>query len=549
MKNICICLSGYSFSLYNTIQYLNKYSSNELNIKLYIFSEYSEIYNKLKNSNVEKKVLSNWKKNRELNCNIINDLCIKEDIDLILLSFNYILCGKLLKNFSNKIINFHPAILPSFKGFNATKKAYYRGCKYIGCTSHFIDEKMDEGIYICQAIINVTNNDTYESLSKKKYLLWSILHINTILLFIRNKIIFTGTNLLKYKDVIYINPEINPLLDNLNLDRLKNIISYMCSPKYPLYGKNLNKYVNDKLLKKDIISKNNYNKLLRGDIVSKNIYNKLVTKINVLKNKNIIPKIEVIIIGNRQDSNLYVKLKKKKCDELGIICSVNKFKESVTEKNICELIDKFNVDDNVHTILVQLPLPTHFNTNKIINKISIFKDVDCLTDLNFGKIITNNNPIFYPCTAQACIEILDFYNIQIRGKIITIIGCSNLVGLPLSLLLLHRKCTPIICHTETPNIISLTKQADILITACGQTEMIKSEWIKKDCIIIDIGINKKIDLSKKKGYSIVGDVDFNNVINKVDKITPVPNGVGPMTICILMMNIIKSVFEINNINF
>ena len=109
------------------------------------------------------------------------------------------------------------------------------------------------------------------------------------------------------------------------------------------------------------------NKLLRGDIVSKNIYNKLVTKINVLKNKNIIPKIEVIIIGNRQDSHLYVKLKKKKCDELGIICSINKFKESVTEKDVCELIDKFNIDSNVHAILVQLPLPIHFNTNKIIN--------------------------------------------------------------------------------------------------------------------------------------------------------------------------------------
>tara|TARA_B100000927_G_C16389593_1_gene438777 strand:- start:9 stop:914 length:906 start_codon:yes stop_codon:yes gene_type:complete len=290
-------------------------------------------------------------------------------------------------------------------------------------------------------------------------------------------------------------------------------------------------------------------KLLNGKIVSEKIYSDLDYKINVLKKSNIVPRIEVILIGNRDDSELYVKMKQKKCEKLNIICSINKFKENVSQDEIIIMINKFNENKCVHGILVQLPLPSHLDTHIILNKIHYLKDVDGFNDINIGKLTSKNNPIFYSCTACGCIEILDFYNINISGKIITIVGCSNVVGLPLSLLLLHRNATPIICHSLTPNLINLTKQADILITACGQTEMIKNDWIKKDCIIIDVGINRKNDPTKKKGYRTVGDVDFDDVKDKVSYITPVPGGVGPMTICILLNNIVKSAFINNNLNF
>ena len=291
------------------------------------------------------------------------------------------------------------------------------------------------------------------------------------------------------------------------------------------------------------------NKILNGKIVSEHIYNKLNKKIDLLKKENIVPKIEVILIGDRTDSELYVKMKQKKCEQLNIICSINKFNNNCNQNEILNLINKFNNDKNVHGILVQLPLPNHLDTNIILNKINYLKDVDGFNDINIGKLTSNNNPYFYSCTAQGCIEILDFYNIKISKKIVTIVGCSNVVGLPLSLLLLHRNATPIICHALTPNITNLTRQADILITACGQTEMIKNDWIKKDCIIIDVGINRKTDPTKKKGYKTVGDVDFNDVKDKVSYITPVPGGVGPMTISILINNIVKSAFISNNLDF
>ena len=290
-------------------------------------------------------------------------------------------------------------------------------------------------------------------------------------------------------------------------------------------------------------------KILNGKLVADNIYNELNYKIDLLKKSNITPRIEVILIGNRSDSELYVKMKQKKCEKLNIICSINKYEENCTQIEIINLINKFNKDKYVHGILVQLPLPIHLDTNSILNEINYLKDVDGFNDINIGKLTSNNNPNFYSCTAQGCIEILDFYNIKISGKIVTIVGCSNVVGLPLSLLLLHRNATPIICHSLTPNLINLTKQADILITACGQIEMIKNDWIKKDCIIIDVGINRKNDPTKKKGYRTVGDVDFDDVKDKVSYITPVPGGVGPMTICILINNIIKSAFINNNLNF
>ena len=233
-------------------------------------------------------------------------------------------------------------------------------------------------------------------------------------------------------------------------------------------------------------------------------------------------------------------MKQKKCRELGIFSKLIKFEEDVSENEIIKIIDDLNNDDKINGILIQLPLPKHLNENNILSTVKLSKDVDGFHFENIGRLAVDKNPLFIPCTPKGCLEILDRYKIELCGKNICILGASAIVGLPLSLLLLYRNATVTICHAKTKNIENITKRADILISACGRTEMVKKDWIKDNCIIIDIGINSKPDTSRKLGYRLVGDVDFNDVKEKAEYITPVPGGVGPMTIAMLMKQTIES---------
>jgi 5,10-methylene-tetrahydrofolate dehydrogenase/methenyl tetrahydrofolate cyclohydrolase len=280
--------------------------------------------------------------------------------------------------------------------------------------------------------------------------------------------------------------------------------------------------------------------LLNGKLVSNILLEKLKSRVQALYSKNIIPGLGVIMVGNNIASKTYVNMKRKKCESLGIYCNVKTFEDDVSEEVVKSQIQLFNENDNIHGILVQLPLPSHMNTNSVLDCVSYKKDVDGFHPINAGRLAQRNNPLFVPCTPRGCIELLDYYNITIEGKNATIVGASNLVGLPLSLLLLSRKATVTICHSKTQDTKSMVQQADLVFTACGCTQMVQQDWIKDGAVIVDIGINKLEDASRKRGYRLVGDVDFENVKDKCSYITPVPGGIGPMTIAMLMTQVVES---------
>ena len=287
-------------------------------------------------------------------------------------------------------------------------------------------------------------------------------------------------------------------------------------------------------------------KILDGKEISKEIYSELNKEIINLKNYGVVPGLAVILVGDRKDSESYVNMKYKKCLELGIYSTIYRYNENeVSDTCLYSKITELNNDKNIHGILVQLPLPNHIDTESILSSVSIDKDVDGFHFENMGRLAVNKNPLFTPCTPDGCIEILKTTDIEIKGKKVVVIGRSAIVGLPLSLILLNLGATVTICHSKTKNIEEETKTADILIAACGKTHLVKSHWIKDNAIIIDIGINSIDDSTKKRGYRLVGDVDFEDVKDKVSYITPVPGGVGPMTICMLMKHTVEACKRIN----
>ena len=284
------------------------------------------------------------------------------------------------------------------------------------------------------------------------------------------------------------------------------------------------------------------NKTLLGKPVSDNIYLILEKKIKELSNKNIIPKLSVILVGNDSASKIYVNRKNKKFISMNCKSEIHHLNEKINEEELIGLIDKLNNSSSTHGILVQLPLPDHIDSNKILNYINPKKDVDGFHPENLGFLL-QGNPRFIPCTPYGCIEILKYYNIKVESKNVVIVGRSNIVGKPLFAFLCQKfktgNATVTLCHSHTKNLSQYTKSADILIAAVGKPNFITADMIKKDSIIIDVGINRISDDSKK-GYSIIGDVDYNNVFKKTAAITPVPGGVGPMTIAMLLYNTVKS---------
>lgn len=272
-----------------------------------------------------------------------------------------------------------------------------------------------------------------------------------------------------------------------------------------------------------------------GKIISTKIKEELKAEIKTYMIK---PCLAVIQIGNDEASNVYISAKQKACSEVGIYLKHIKFDEDSREIEIINKIIELNNDEYVHGILLQLPIPEKFNEEKLINYISRNKDVDGLTDINVGKLI-NNKKCLVSCTPQGIIKLLEESGVSIPGKNVVIVGRSKLVGKPLISLFLNNDATVTVCHSKTNNLKDFTKNADILVVAVGKKHLITEDMVKKDSVVIDVGINK-ID------GKLYGDVDYENVKNKVSLITPVPGGVGPMTVAMLLCNVNTVYKNLNN---
>ena len=257
-----------------------------------------------------------------------------------------------------------------------------------------------------------------------------------------------------------------------------------------------------------------------------------------LKEKNIIPKLSVIMVGEDPASKIYVKTKSKACDEIGIKYEEHILNENITQKELIELIHKLNNDDSVNGILLQSPIPRHLDIDEAFREISSEKDVDGFNPINVGKLLLNQDT-FVSCTPYGIMKMFEEYNIELEGKNIVIIGRSNIVGKPLMACCLNKHATVTICHSKTKDLKEKTKNADILVAAIGKSNFVTSDMVKDNAVIIDVGINRGTD---KK---LTGDVDFENVKEKASYITPVPGGVGPMTVAMLMNNVIKATINQN----
>jgi len=282
------------------------------------------------------------------------------------------------------------------------------------------------------------------------------------------------------------------------------------------------------------------NKILSTKELVDKILNNVILDVQKLNHFNIFPKLDVVLVGNDFASFSYIKQKRKTCEKCNISFELHHLSEKINETEIISLIEKLNNTKETTGILIQLPLPSHLNTNNIIKSILPQKDVDGFHFINAGKLFFNTDSLL-PCTPYGIMQLFKFYNIEIKGKTIVIIGNSNIVGKPLALMCINENATVISCNKFTENLANYTILADILVSATGKVNLINSNMIKNNVIIIDVGCCQFFD-DNNKVYKIKGDVDFDDVINKVKYITPVPGGVGPLTVAALMQNIVKACF-------
>ena len=273
--------------------------------------------------------------------------------------------------------------------------------------------------------------------------------------------------------------------------------------------------------------------IIDGKELAKNIRLKLKDEVIELKNADIHPKLAVIMVGDDKASKVYVKNKSKACEDVGIAYEEYLLPAETKMEELLELIEKLNNDETVHGILVQSPLPQGLDANVAFRTISPKKDVDGFNPINVGKLSLNQD-CFVSCTPFGVIKMLEAYNIQIEGAHVVVIGRSNIVGKPLLQCLLNKNATVTVCHSRTKDLKEMTKQADILIAAIGKPKFVTEDMVKENAVVIDVGINRLDD------GKLVGDTDFENIKDKVSHITPVPGGVGPMTIAMLMHNVVKA---------
>lgn len=276
--------------------------------------------------------------------------------------------------------------------------------------------------------------------------------------------------------------------------------------------------------------------LINGKEVAEHIKQQVKNEIETL---GFAPTLAVIVVGDNPASRVYVNNKKKACEYVGINSLEQVFQEDVSEEILLDFIDKLNKNNNVHGILVQLPLPKHIDESKVIERINPAKDVDGFSAMNVGKLWLGQYDLA-PCTAMGVIELLDYYNIDISGKHCVVVGRSNIVGKPMAALLLERNATVTICHSKTKDLYKHTKEADILISAVGKPKFITWGLVKNGAVVIDVGINRD------ENGKLCGDVDFKDVSDRVSYITPVPGGVGSMTVAMLMKNTLIAAKSLDN---
>ncbi|MFH1230209.1 MAG: bifunctional methylenetetrahydrofolate dehydrogenase/methenyltetrahydrofolate cyclohydrolase FolD [Planctomycetota bacterium] len=287
--------------------------------------------------------------------------------------------------------------------------------------------------------------------------------------------------------------------------------------------------------------------IISGTEISKQIKAELQGEVTALKSKGVTPCLATILVGEDEASKVYIGQKVKTCDKLGIISLHNHLSADVSEKELLSLVERLNNDNNIHGILCQLPLPKHLNADKVLLAISPEKDVDGFHLLNMGKLLSKKSmkeieeeKMYLPCTPHGIIQLLRRSNINISGAEAVIVGRSNIVGKPAALLLMAENATVTICHSNTRNIGEVIRRADIIIAAIGKPKFVTADMVKDGVVVIDVGVNRLPE-------GLCGDVDFANVKEKAKAITPVPGGVGPMTIAMLMVNTVKAAKKLSGI--
>jgi 5,10-methylene-tetrahydrofolate dehydrogenase/methenyl tetrahydrofolate cyclohydrolase len=278
--------------------------------------------------------------------------------------------------------------------------------------------------------------------------------------------------------------------------------------------------------------------IIDGKAIAETIRGEIKAEVEAMQRQTgKVPGLATVLVGERKDSQAYVRSKKKACGEVGIVSFGHDLPADISQADLLAVVRDLNANPAVNGILVQLPLPDHIDDEEILGAISIEKDVDGFHPLNIGRLsMKRREPLYVPCTPRGCIELLIRMNIPIAGKEAVVLGRSNIVGLPVAMLLLHQNATLTICHSRTKDLPDVVRRGDILVAAVGRPEMVRGDWVKPGAAVIDVGINAVPDPSKPSGHRLVGDVAFDEVKEVAGAITPVPGGVGPMTIAMLLRN-------------
>jgi len=279
-----------------------------------------------------------------------------------------------------------------------------------------------------------------------------------------------------------------------------------------------------------------------GKACADSVKERVAQKANALRDKGVVPGLAVILVGEDPGSQVYVRMKGKACEQIGFHSVTRKLSASVSEGDLLSEIDGLNKDTRIHGLLVQLPLPGHLNADRIIPHIDPEKDVDCLHPINTGKLLLGTAE-FQPCTPRGVMELLRWSEVDPDGKHVVIVGRSNIVGKPLSVMLAQKKpganATVTLCHSRTRDLPGVISLGDIVVACMGQPGFVKGEWIKEGAVVIDVGVNR-VEANNEKGYRLVGDVHAESAANRASLMTPVPGGVGPMTIAMLLQNTLES---------
>jgi methylenetetrahydrofolate dehydrogenase (NADP+) / methenyltetrahydrofolate cyclohydrolase len=275
------------------------------------------------------------------------------------------------------------------------------------------------------------------------------------------------------------------------------------------------------------------NKIIDGKLIAAEMRKEIAADVEKLAARKVTPGLAVVLVGEDPASRVYVSMKEKACTATGIYSAEHKLAAATTETELLKLVDELNNDGRIDGILVQLPLPKQINESRVLEAISPSKDVDGFHPYNVGRLVTGN-PLFQPCTPYGVMKMLEFTGVELAGKHVVVVGRSNIVGKPVALMCLAKHATVTICHSRTANLIDEVRRADVVIAAVGRPEMIKGDWIKPGAVVIDVGVNR---VGEKK---LVGDVEFESARERASAITPVPGGVGPMTITMLLYNTVES---------